>query len=155
MVPPLPPTSSSQWHPGHPAGLAGHALHGLIPGWTVPSDDFWRAVVFPPAKRTTECHYRVLPGQVIRSLTVHPSAVRCCGSTGNFSATIASRFQFLGIRTARFNFALDAAGFSVPFGLLLMGTTITAGLRGLLPRWLVVVGLVLMYLGFAILAMIR
>jgi hypothetical protein len=108
---------------------------------------------------------------------------------GIFSATIASRFRFLGIWAAgpniaffgglatvsnmmvssallwamshgdtahdppliqvlyRFDFALGGAGFSVPFGLLLMGIAITAGFGRLLPRWLIVTGIAIALAG--------
>ena len=40
-------------------------------------------------------------------------------------------------------FALGGPGFSVPMGLLMAGVSVTAGFLRLLPRWLVVFGLVL------------
>ena len=43
----------------------------------------------------------------------------------------------------RFNFALGGTGFSVPFGLFLLGISITAGFGRLLPRWAVVAGIML------------
>src|SRR5215472_9499299 len=47
----------------------------------------------------------------------------------------------------RFDFALGGPGFSVPFGLLLAGVAVTAGLGRLLPRWLVVIGLLIAVAG--------
>jgi hypothetical protein len=43
--------------------------------------------------------------------------------------------------------AFGGAGFAVPFGLLLAGVSITAGLRKLLPQWVVAVGLALAFVG--------
>jgi hypothetical protein len=42
-----------------------------------------------------------------------------------------------------FSFALGGPGFSVPMGLLMAGVSVTSAFRKLLPRWLVVLGLVL------------
>src|SRR5215469_332964 len=47
----------------------------------------------------------------------------------------------------RFDFALGGAGFSVPFGLLVMGIAITAGFARLLPRWLIVCGVIVAVAG--------
>ncbi len=47
----------------------------------------------------------------------------------------------------RFDFALGGPGFSVPFGLLIAGIAVTAGIGRLLPRWLVVVGLLIAVAG--------
>lgn len=41
------------------------------------------------------------------------------------------------------SFAFGGPGFSVPMGLLMAGVSVTAAFRKLLPRWLVVLGLVL------------
>lgn len=41
----------------------------------------------------------------------------------------------------RIDFALGGPGFSVPFGLLIAGVSVTAGLSKLLPSWLVILGL--------------
>ena len=43
--------------------------------------------------------------------------------------------------------ALGASGFSVPFGLLLAGISIPAGLMKLLPKWIVVIGIALFVCG--------
>ena len=43
----------------------------------------------------------------------------------------------------RFGFALGGPGFSVPFGLLIAGIAVTAGIGRLLPRWLAGIGLVI------------
>jgi len=40
-------------------------------------------------------------------------------------------------------FALGGPGFSIPMGLLMAGVSVTAAFRRLLPRWLVILGLVL------------
>ena len=40
-------------------------------------------------------------------------------------------------------FGLGGPGFSVPMGLLMAGVSVTAGIMCVLPRWLVVFGLVL------------
>jgi hypothetical protein len=47
----------------------------------------------------------------------------------------------------RFDFALGGPGFSVPFGLLLAGISVTAGIARLLPRWLATIGLVIAFAG--------
>jgi hypothetical protein len=47
----------------------------------------------------------------------------------------------------RLQFALGGPGFSVPLGLLLAGTAVTAGLAGLLPRWLAVLGILIALIG--------
>jgi hypothetical protein len=47
----------------------------------------------------------------------------------------------------RLTFALGGPGFSVPFGLLLAGVSVTAGFNRLLPRWIVILGLVLAAVG--------
>jgi hypothetical protein len=47
----------------------------------------------------------------------------------------------------RFSFALGGPGFSVPFGLLIAGVSVTAGLSKLLPKWLVIGGLVIALTG--------
>jgi hypothetical protein len=47
----------------------------------------------------------------------------------------------------RLQFALGGPGFSVPFGLLIGGVAITAGLTKLLPRWIVIPGLLLAVIG--------
>jgi hypothetical protein len=41
----------------------------------------------------------------------------------------------------RMDFALGGPGFSVPFGLLIAGVSVTAGFAKLLPKWLVILGL--------------
>ena len=40
----------------------------------------------------------------------------------------------------RLDFALGGPGFSVPFGLLLAGISVTAGFSRLLPKWLALLG---------------
>jgi hypothetical protein len=47
----------------------------------------------------------------------------------------------------RLTFALGGPGFSVPFGLLLVGVSVTAGFNKLLPKWTVILGVVLAVLG--------
>jgi hypothetical protein len=47
----------------------------------------------------------------------------------------------------RFSFALGGPGFSVPFGLLLAGIAVTAGMGRLLPRWLVAIGVLIAVAG--------
>jgi hypothetical protein len=47
----------------------------------------------------------------------------------------------------RLDFALGGPGFSVPFGLLLAGIAVTAGMGRLLPRWLVMVGVLIAVAG--------
>lgn len=47
----------------------------------------------------------------------------------------------------RLAFALGGPGFSVPFGLLLAGVSVTAGFAKLLPKWIVALGLVLAVAG--------
>ena len=44
-------------------------------------------------------------------------------------------------------FALGGPGFTVPFGLLMAGVSVTAGFGKLLPRWIVVLGLALAVAG--------
>jgi hypothetical protein len=47
----------------------------------------------------------------------------------------------------RISFGLGGPGFSVPFGILLAGVSITAGFYKLLPRWIVVLGIVVAVIG--------
>lgn len=47
----------------------------------------------------------------------------------------------------RLEFALGGPGFSVPFGVLIGGIAVTAGLARLLPKWLFISGLVLGIIG--------
>ena len=47
----------------------------------------------------------------------------------------------------RVQFALGGPGFSVPFGLLIAGVSVTAGFSKLLPKWIVVLGLALAVVG--------
>ena len=47
----------------------------------------------------------------------------------------------------RLQFALGGPGFSVPLGLLLAGVSVTAGFAKLLPKWIVILGLVLAVIG--------
>ena len=44
-------------------------------------------------------------------------------------------------------FALGGPGFSVPMGLFLAGVSVTSGFMRLLPRWLVIFGVVLAFAG--------
>ncbi len=47
----------------------------------------------------------------------------------------------------RLQFALGGPGFSVPLGLLIAGVTITAGFNKLLPKWIVIFGVVVAAIG--------
>lgn len=47
----------------------------------------------------------------------------------------------------RLTFAWGGPGFSVPFGLLVAGVSVTAGFNKLLPKWIVALGLVLAAVG--------
>lgn len=47
----------------------------------------------------------------------------------------------------RFSFGLGGPGFSVPFGVLIAGISVTAGLSKLLPKWLMGIGLVIAAIG--------
>jgi hypothetical protein len=47
----------------------------------------------------------------------------------------------------RLDFALGGPGFSVPFGLLLAGISVTAGFSRLLPKWLTVTGVLIALVG--------
>ena len=47
----------------------------------------------------------------------------------------------------RLTFALGGPGFSVPLGLLMAGVSITAGFAKLLPKWIVILGIVLAVIG--------
>jgi hypothetical protein len=47
----------------------------------------------------------------------------------------------------RLTFALGGPGFSVPFGLLIAGVSVTAGFKKLLPKWIVILGLVVAVMG--------
>jgi hypothetical protein len=47
----------------------------------------------------------------------------------------------------RLTFALGGPGFSVPLGLLIAGVSITAGFTKLLPKWIVILGIVLAVIG--------
>jgi hypothetical protein len=44
-------------------------------------------------------------------------------------------------------FAFGGPGFSVPFGLLMAGVSVTSGFMRLLPRWIIVLGLILAVIG--------
>lgn len=45
------------------------------------------------------------------------------------------------------DFAIGGVGYSVPLGLLIAGTAVSAGLMRFLPRWLMIVGIVLAAIG--------
>jgi hypothetical protein len=127
----------------------------------------------------------------------HPTATLICAflqfgaaiPLGIFSATMVSRLQFLGVRTAGPSiaffggsmtavnmalsalvlwvmvypgiaqdtavlralyylvFAIGGVGFSVPMGILIAGLSVPAAIMKLLPKWLVVFGLVLTVIG--------
>jgi hypothetical protein len=47
----------------------------------------------------------------------------------------------------RVSFGLGGPGFSVPFGILLAGIAVTAGFYRLLPRWLVIIGILIAIIG--------
>lgn len=47
----------------------------------------------------------------------------------------------------RISFGLGGPGFSVPFGILIAGISVTAGFYRLLPRWVVVMGIVVAIVG--------
>lgn len=47
----------------------------------------------------------------------------------------------------RLDFAFGGPGFSVPFGLLLAGISVTAGFSRLLPKWLAVTGVLIAVAG--------
>lgn len=47
----------------------------------------------------------------------------------------------------RISFGLGGPGFSVPFGILLAGIAVTAGFYRLLPKWIVVLGLIIAIIG--------
>lgn len=47
----------------------------------------------------------------------------------------------------RFSFALGGPGFSVPFGILIAGVSVTAGFSKIMPKWLVTAGLVIAVIG--------
>ena len=47
----------------------------------------------------------------------------------------------------RLNFALGGPGFSVPFGVLIAGVSVTAGFSKLLPKWLVIPGIAIAVIG--------
>ena len=47
----------------------------------------------------------------------------------------------------RLQFALGGPGFSVPFGLMLAGISVTAGFSKLLPKWLAIVGVLIATVG--------
>jgi hypothetical protein len=47
----------------------------------------------------------------------------------------------------RLDFALGGPGFSVPFGLLLAGVSVTAGFSKLLPKWVAVAGVLIAIVG--------
>jgi hypothetical protein len=185
MPSPLPPTSSSRRHPGPPLGWLGVIYTGLFLAGLYPVTIFGGRPYFPvpsaPLNAITEFFQLRSPAVLLCAFLQFGAAV----PLGIFSATIASRFRFLGIRAAgpsiaffgglatvsnmmvsssllwamsyadtardptliqalyRFDFALGGVGFSVPFGLLLMGIAITAGFMRLLPRWLIVFGVII------------
>jgi hypothetical protein len=47
----------------------------------------------------------------------------------------------------RIQFALGGPGFSVPFGLLAAGVSVTSGFRGALPKWVILSGLAIAAIG--------
>jgi hypothetical protein len=47
----------------------------------------------------------------------------------------------------RVSFGLGGPGFSVPFGILLAGVSITAGFYRLLPKWIVIFGVLIAIIG--------
>ena len=47
----------------------------------------------------------------------------------------------------RISFGLGGPGFSVPFGILLAGIAVTSGFYRLLPKWMVVLGLIIAVIG--------
>jgi hypothetical protein len=47
----------------------------------------------------------------------------------------------------RISFGLGGPGFSVPFGLLIAGISVTAGFYKLLPKWLVITGILIAVIG--------
>jgi hypothetical protein len=47
------------------------------------------------------------------------------------------------------DFAIGGAAYSVPLGLLIAGITVSAGLMKLLPKWLVIFGLLIAFIGEA------
>jgi hypothetical protein len=47
----------------------------------------------------------------------------------------------------RISFGLGGPGFSVPFGILLAGISVTAGFYRLLPKWMVVLGFIIAVIG--------
>jgi hypothetical protein len=101
MPSPLPPTTtaSSRRHPGPPLGWLGVIYTGLFLAGFYPG--FWRGPVFPPAECAVECHYRVLSEQIVGGVAGAPlSSFGAAVPLGIFSATIASRFRFQGIRAA-------------------------------------------------------
>jgi hypothetical protein len=159
-------------------------IAGLIPVTALGGRPFFPGPGEPPEVITTFFRAR-------------SSAVLLCASLqfgaaiplGIFTATVASRLRFLGVRAAgsdialfggfatainmmtassvlwamtypevardgalvqalyRLSFALGGPGFSVPLGLLVAGISVTAGVSGLLPRWLVVPGLIIAVAG--------
>ena len=189
MPSPLPPTSSSQRHAGPPLGWLGVIYMALFLAGLYPVTSFGGRPYFPLPSASVDV--------IAEFFQLRSSAVLLCAflqfgaalPLGIFSATIASRFRYLGIRAAgpsiaffgglatvsnmmvsssllwamsyadtahdptliqalyHFDFALGGVGFSVPFGLLLMAIAITAGFARLLPRWLIVIGVILAAVG--------
>jgi hypothetical protein len=66
-----------------------------------------------------------------------------------WAMTYAEVFHDAGLTQAlyRISFGLGGPGFSVPFGILIAGVSITAGFYRLLPRWIVIVGIVVAVIG--------
>jgi hypothetical protein len=66
-----------------------------------------------------------------------------------WAMTYAEVWRDVGLTQAlyRISFGLGGPGFSVPFGILIAGVSITAGFYRLLPRWVVVMGIVIAIIG--------
>lgn len=176
-------------HPGPSPGFVASVFVLLFLAGLYPVTGFNGKPVFPAP-------YQPIP-VIMAYFTARSAAVLFCAALhfgaaiplGIFTATIASRLRFLGVRAAgvdialfggfltafimmvsssflwaatypeiaqdpavmqavyRIQFALGGPGFSVPLGLLLAGVSVTAGFYRLLPKWLVIFGLVIAAIG--------
>lgn len=176
------PNTSAMKHNGPPLGIVATVFVLLFLVGLYPVTAFSGTPVFPGPWEPI--------GVIMHYFTARPSAVLLCAALqfgasiplGIFTATVASRLRFLGVRAAgtdialfggfltafimmvassvlwamtypevakdatviqalyRIQFALGGPGFSVPFGVLIAGISVTSWFYKLLPKWLLIVG---------------
>lgn len=181
--------SPAAQHAGPPLGMLAIVYAILFNAGLYPVISFTGGPHFPGPWESSEAIAAYFQG--------HSAAARICAflqfgaaiPLGIYTATVASRLQFLGIRAAGpkiaffgglwtassvaagalvlwvmaipgvaqdpgilralyyLSFAFGGVGFSVPMGLLIAGICIPAAFMKLLPRWIVVFGLIIAVLG--------